>query len=352
MLLFWALLKAPAVAALSKAKQYVDQSASLRSDLSSIEEVGNTTRLLETRRKTLGDTHPDTVESMQNLASLLQSRGNCVDAEPLCLEAFHARRKLLGDTHPFTLQSIQNLAALLQAQGKLQEVQILHRHLLDCKQVGHYEKNPDMLVSDLQAQRKRGSCQRISKVMVLEALETLNQHSGSTMSHIKRTIQEADPCMTETDLKSLPLILKKLERVRSIERTKSNTFRTKLAGRASDMPTHLLRSYFMKMFQIADMSKSGRIRPLDLHKLLKLSGFRFKPHQLQKIAASVKVTPEADVNYVPLIADIISIVKHKAVHSKPAAPGRHEEQQKAGEEDWDLFASAMNALTIDDGEAV
>ena len=43
------------------------------------------------------------------------------EAEPLIREALAGRRAKLGDTHPDTLGSINNLALLLKATGRLQE---------------------------------------------------------------------------------------------------------------------------------------------------------------------------------------------------------------------------------------
>jgi hypothetical protein len=57
--------------------------------------------------------------SINNLATLLQSLNKLSEAEPLLQEALLARRRTLGDSHPNTLSSINNLAILLQSEGKL-----------------------------------------------------------------------------------------------------------------------------------------------------------------------------------------------------------------------------------------
>ena len=54
---------------------------------------------LQKRRSTLGDAHPDTLTSMNNLAELLRAQGKFGEAEPLFREALHALPgwlKLLG----------------------------------------------------------------------------------------------------------------------------------------------------------------------------------------------------------------------------------------------------------------
>ena len=86
--------------------------------------------MLAKQRETLGATHPDTLQSMNNLARLLQDQGKLSEAEPLFRDALRLRRETLGETHPDTLQSMTNLARLLQAQGKLREAQPLFREAL------------------------------------------------------------------------------------------------------------------------------------------------------------------------------------------------------------------------------
>ena len=63
---------------------------------------------------------------INNLAMLLQDRGDLDAAEPLYREALRASRETLGDRHPSTLTSIYNLASLLKAKGELQEALTLY----------------------------------------------------------------------------------------------------------------------------------------------------------------------------------------------------------------------------------
>jgi hypothetical protein len=49
------------------------------------------------------------------MARLLQDQGKLSEAEPLFLEALEARRRTLGAEHPDTLASINSMATLLQA---------------------------------------------------------------------------------------------------------------------------------------------------------------------------------------------------------------------------------------------
>ncbi len=72
--------------------------------------------VLRCRRKMLGDSHPDTLMSMNRLANVLSDQGRLTEAELLYRDALRCRRETLGETHPDTLISINNLARLLSQQ--------------------------------------------------------------------------------------------------------------------------------------------------------------------------------------------------------------------------------------------
>jgi len=56
------------------------------------------------------------VSALQNnLAMLFHDQGKLDEAEPLFREALEVRRRTLGDTHPNTLANINNLGLLLKA---------------------------------------------------------------------------------------------------------------------------------------------------------------------------------------------------------------------------------------------
>jgi len=102
---------------------------------------------LEAQRRTLGDTHPDTLTSINNLGLLLQDQGKLIEAEPLFREALKVRRRTLGDTHPDTLISINNLGLLLQDQGKLSEAETLFRDALGGRRRTLGDTHPSTLTS-------------------------------------------------------------------------------------------------------------------------------------------------------------------------------------------------------------
>jgi serine/threonine protein kinase/Tfp pilus assembly protein PilF len=86
---------------------------------------------LEKRRRVLGEEHPDTLRSIHDLGNAIMRQGEQELAKPLLQEAIDKRRRVLGEDHPDTLVSIHLMAVLLQAQGKLTEAEPYFRETLD-----------------------------------------------------------------------------------------------------------------------------------------------------------------------------------------------------------------------------
>ncbi len=102
---------------------------------------------LATRRRVLGEEHPETLFSMNDLGELLYQQSKLVDAEPNFREALEKRRRVRGEEHPETLLSISNLGLLLQSQGKLTEAEPYVRDALQKRRRLLGEEHPETLVS-------------------------------------------------------------------------------------------------------------------------------------------------------------------------------------------------------------
>jgi len=85
--------------------------------------------VLEGRRQQLGNSHPNTLSSVNNLAMLLDDQGKRAEAEPLYREAVNGMRKQLGP-HRNTYNAMNNFALLLQDKGSLDEAESLFREAL------------------------------------------------------------------------------------------------------------------------------------------------------------------------------------------------------------------------------
>ena len=65
---------------------------------------------METRKRVLGQEHPDTLASMANLASTYQNQGRWKEAEELFVQVMETFKRVLGQEHPSTLTSMAYLA--------------------------------------------------------------------------------------------------------------------------------------------------------------------------------------------------------------------------------------------------
>ncbi len=103
--------------------------------------------LVADRERVLGETHPDTLTSRNNLAAAYDTAGRLSEAIPLYERTLADRERVLGETHPDTLGSRNNLAYAYRAAGRLAEaIPLYERTLADCERVLG-ETHPDTLTS-------------------------------------------------------------------------------------------------------------------------------------------------------------------------------------------------------------
>jgi hypothetical protein len=74
-------------------------------------------QVLDAYRRVLGDEHPDTLNSMNNLAATLRGQGDLQGARDLQEQVLDVRRRVLGDEHPDTRTSARVLDADLKQLG-------------------------------------------------------------------------------------------------------------------------------------------------------------------------------------------------------------------------------------------
>ena len=104
-------------------------------------------RALEGFERNLGPTHPKTLTSLNNLAFLLRAKGDLAAAEPLYRRALEGHERALGPAHPHTLTSLDNLASFLQAKGDLAGAEPLSRRALEGYERALGPAHPDTLTS-------------------------------------------------------------------------------------------------------------------------------------------------------------------------------------------------------------
>jgi eukaryotic-like serine/threonine-protein kinase len=100
---------------------------------------------LKVRRATLGPEHRDTLESMNNLAAAYQLGKRYKDAVPLYKETLKLRTETLGAEHPKTLDTMTNLALAYQATGRHKDALPLLEETLRLQRANQGEKHLDAL---------------------------------------------------------------------------------------------------------------------------------------------------------------------------------------------------------------
>ncbi len=104
-------------------------------------------RLLELREKTLGQEHPNTATSLNNLALLYKAMGDYAKAEPLYQRALKIREKALGPEHPGTATTLDSLAALYYATGHYAKAEPFYQRALKIKEKALGPDHPDTVTA-------------------------------------------------------------------------------------------------------------------------------------------------------------------------------------------------------------
>jgi tetratricopeptide (TPR) repeat protein len=98
-------------------------------------------------RSMLGDDHPDTLHSMNDLAETRRDLGDLQGARQLFEETLTARQRVLGDDHPDTLWSMHDLAATRRNLGDLEGARQLFEQTLTARRRVLGDDHPDTLTS-------------------------------------------------------------------------------------------------------------------------------------------------------------------------------------------------------------
>jgi tetratricopeptide (TPR) repeat protein len=94
-----------------------------------------------------GKNHPDTATSLSNFALLYYFMGKYSEAELLYLRSLAIREEQLGDNHPSTASSLNNLAGLYESMGRYSEAEPLSIRSLTIREEQLGEEHPDTATS-------------------------------------------------------------------------------------------------------------------------------------------------------------------------------------------------------------
>ena len=99
------------------------------------------------RKEILGEKHPDTLASLNNLASSYSYLGDYNKACELQNAAYNARKEILGEKHPDTLSALHNLAIFYSDLGDYNKACELQNAVYNARKEILGEKHPDTLNS-------------------------------------------------------------------------------------------------------------------------------------------------------------------------------------------------------------
>jgi CHAT domain-containing protein/tetratricopeptide (TPR) repeat protein len=102
---------------------------------------------LEIRKRVLGEEHPETVHSLNNLGGLYQAMADYAKAEPLYRRSLEIRKRVLGEEHLDTAVSLNNLGALYKSMGAYAKAEPLFRQSLEIRKRVQGEEHPDTAMS-------------------------------------------------------------------------------------------------------------------------------------------------------------------------------------------------------------
>jgi len=102
-------------------------------------------KVLEARRRVLGEEHPGTIRAMANLAVTYWNQGRWKEAKELEVEVLEARRRVLGEEHPDTISAMANLASTYWNQGRSKEAEELEVKVMEASRRVLGEEHPDTI---------------------------------------------------------------------------------------------------------------------------------------------------------------------------------------------------------------
>ncbi|MFF7490280.1 tetratricopeptide repeat protein, partial [Streptomyces luteogriseus] len=145
-------------------------------------------RLTDARTTGLGEDHPDTLTSRNNLASAYESAGNLGRAIPLFEQTLADSLRLLGENHPNTLASRNNLASAYESAGNLgRAIPLFEQTLADSLRVLG-ENHPYTLTSRnnlAYAYRSAGDLERaipLYEQTLADSLRVLGENHPNTLA--------------------------------------------------------------------------------------------------------------------------------------------------------------------------
>ena len=147
------------------------------------EEMGR--RALEGREKALGPDHNDTMFSVGKLAFVLYRQRKYEEAEEMSRRTLRYYEKIMGTEDPRTLDSVCNLASILKSQGKYEMAERMFRRALEGSEKVLGLEDPETLtcVSDLARLLRDQGNYEMAEIMYRRTLEGREKVLGLAHPH-------------------------------------------------------------------------------------------------------------------------------------------------------------------------
>jgi len=174
-------------------------------------------------KKMLGEEHPSTLDSMNNLAEVLRSQGKYEKAEQMHRQTLTLKKKMLGEEHSSTLDSMNNLAIVLDSQGKYEKADQMHRQTLTLKKKVLGEEHPSTL----------DSMNNLAEVLRSQGkYEKAEQMHRQTLTLKKKVLDEEHPSTLDS-MNNLAAVLHNQEKYEKAEQMNRQTLelRKKMLGK-------------------------------------------------------------------------------------------------------------------------
>jgi tetratricopeptide (TPR) repeat protein len=158
-------------------------------------------QVMETRKRVLGEEHPDTLTSMANLASTFRNQGRWKEAEELEVQVTETSLRVLGEEHPNTLNSIANLASTFWNQGRWKEAEELFVQVVETSLRVRGEEHPDTLnsMANLASTFRNQGRWKEAEELKVQVMETRKRVLGeehpdtlSSMNNLAHTYRDLD----------------------------------------------------------------------------------------------------------------------------------------------------------------
>ncbi|KAF5372721.1 hypothetical protein D9757_011637 [Collybiopsis confluens] len=147
-------------------------------------------KVLSLQKELLGEHHPDTLTSMNNLACTYEVNGKAEQAEKMLEKVLSLWKGLLGGHDPNTLTSMNNLASTYQARGKTKQAEQLKEKVLALQKELLGEHHPDTLTSmnnlacTYEVHGKTAQAEKVLENVVSLRREVLGEHHPDTLTSI------------------------------------------------------------------------------------------------------------------------------------------------------------------------